>query len=233
MAKPRVVAFFIKEFKEVIPPTLFFLVGFNVIVLTTQLLLNDYLTGYFTGLANFILATTAALVVGKAVLVANHMPFLRRYDTAPLIQPILFKTVAYCILVFLARFLEHLVRYFIDGGTFAGIPDYVAEHFSWNRFFAVQIWIFVLFLIYTTFSELNELFGQGELYKILFKRRSSEIKLSRRQRMRSLVRLNDLTLAHGVDELRDPGSKPHAEMVQLLQDLATKKQDSPRRASAA
>lgn len=224
MAKPRVIAFIIKEFKELIPPTLFFMVGFNVIVLTTQLIVNDYLPDFFTGLANFILATTAALVVGKAVLVANHLSFLRRYDTAPLIEPILYKTVVYCVLVFLARVLERVIGYFVDGGTFAGIPAYLADHFSWDRFLAVQIWIFVLFLIYTAFNELNELFGQGELYKILFKRRSSEIKLSRRQRMRALVRLNDLTIAHGVAELRDPGSAAHAEMIGLLQGLATKDQ---------
>jgi hypothetical protein len=32
---------------------------------------------------------SAAKGLGKAVLVANQMPFLRRYDRAPLIQPIL------------------------------------------------------------------------------------------------------------------------------------------------
>jgi hypothetical protein len=222
MAKPRVIAFLIKEFRELIPPTLFFLVGFNVIVLTTQLILSGYLHDYFTGLANFMIATTSALVVGKAVLVANHMPLLRRYDTAPLIQPILYKTVVYCLLVFLVRLLERVIRYFAEGGTLAGIPDYVTAHFSWDRFTAVQIWIFVLFLIYTTFHELNELFGQGELYKILFKRRSSELKLSRRQRIRTLVRLNDLTIAHGVAELRDPKSAAHAELVGLLQSLVAK-----------
>lgn len=230
MAKRRVIAFIVREIKEIIPPTLFFMIGFNVIVLTTQLIVNDYLPNFFTGLANFILATTAALVVGKAVLVANALPLLRRYDTAPLIEPILYKTVVYCVLVLVARVLERLIEYFIHGGTFAGIPAYFAEHFSWDRFLAVQVWIFVLFLIYTTFHELNELFGEGELYKILFKRRSSEIKLGRRQRMRSLVRLNELTIAHGVDELRDPGSKAHAEMVRLLQDLSKKNRGSPQRA---
>jgi hypothetical protein len=230
MAKPRFVAFVLKEFREMIPPTLFFLVGFNVIVLTTQLLLAEYLAGYWMGLTNFLLATTAALVVGKSVLITNHMPFLRRYDTAPLFQPILFKTMVYWVIVFVVRFLEHLIRYLHDGGTFAGLSDYVSEHFSWQRFLAVQIWIFVLFLIYTTFSELNELFGQGELYKILFKRRSSEIKLSRRQRIRTLVRLDDLTQAHGMDELRNPASAAHAEMVALLQGLTSHHKGSTQRA---
>ena len=42
MARSRVAAFAIKEFKELIPPTLFFAVSFNIIVLTTQLILDDY-----------------------------------------------------------------------------------------------------------------------------------------------------------------------------------------------
>jgi hypothetical protein len=218
MAMPRFLAFVIKEFKEFIPPALFFLVGFNLIVITTQLILAEYLIH----LANFMLATTAALVVGKVVLVANHMKLMRRYDTAPLIQPILYKTLVYWAVVFLVRFTEHLIDYAIGGGTLAGMPDYVAEHFSWQRFAAVQIWIFVLFLLYTTFTELNELFGEGELYKILFKRRSSELKLTRRQRIRTLVRLNDLVTAHGVAELRNPATAAHAEMVGLIQKLALK-----------
>ena len=93
MKTPRFIAFLAKEVREVIPPTLFFLVGFNVIVVTTQLLIAGLFAGYWFGLANFMVATMSALVVGKAVLVANHMALLRRYDTAPLIRPILFKTV--------------------------------------------------------------------------------------------------------------------------------------------
>ena len=69
----------IKEFKEIIPPTLFFAGGFGIIVLTTQLILDDY----FIQFANFLAATAAALVVGKAVLLANALPFLRRFDRHP------------------------------------------------------------------------------------------------------------------------------------------------------
>lgn len=39
-------------------------------------------------------------MAGKAVLVAEKMPFMRRFDGAPLIQPILFKTVVYWAFVF-------------------------------------------------------------------------------------------------------------------------------------
>jgi hypothetical protein len=175
MARSRVFAFVIKEFKEIIPPTLFFAVGFNIIVLTTQLILDDY----FVRLAGFLVATGAALVVGKAVLVANALPLLRRFDQGPLIRPIMFKTMVYFAVVFVVRFLEKVLEYVFSGGTLAGIPQYVTEHFTWHRFAAIQIWIFVLFLIYVTATELNTLFGDGELIKILFTGRSSNLKLTR------------------------------------------------------
>jgi hypothetical protein len=177
MSKSRVLAFIIREFKEMIPPTLFFAVGFNLIVLTTQLVLDDYSLRFL----NFMVATTAALVVGKSVLIANALPFLRRFDGAPLIQPILFKTFVYFVIVFLVRFLEKIIEYLVGGGTLAGIPEYMNEHFTWHRFAAIQVWIFVLFLIYITAAELSSLFGDGEIVRALFTRRSSELKLAHKE----------------------------------------------------
>ncbi len=170
MTRSRALGFVIKEFREIIPPTLFFGVGFSIIYLTTQLILDDYLVR----LASFMVVIGAALVVGKAVLLANALPIARRFEGAPLIQPVLFKTTLFFLVVFLVRFLEKLFEYWVGGGTISGIPDYVASHFSWHRFAAIQIWIFVLFLIYTSIAELNATLGEGELFKIIFTRRTAE-----------------------------------------------------------
>ena len=172
MPKSRLLTFLIKELQEVVPPTVFFAIGFNLVVLTTDLILADYLVSF----ASFMVATITALVVGKAVLLANAMPFLRRFDTAPMIQPILFKTVVYWAVVFMVRFLEKLVEYLFAGGSLRAIPEYVASHFTWHRFAAIQIWIFVLFLIYTSIEELNARLGDGELMKMFFTRRSPVVK---------------------------------------------------------
>ena len=94
----RIGARLLHEAREALVPTLFFFIGFNFIVLTTNLLVAQYLVA----VSNFTLATMAALVVGKAVLVANKISLLRRYDRAPLIQPILYKTAFYWVVVFLA-----------------------------------------------------------------------------------------------------------------------------------
>jgi hypothetical protein len=65
----------------------------------------------------------------------------------------------------------------MDGGSLAGLPDYLTTHYTWHRFIAVQLWILVLFLIYTFVTELSHLLGDGELRRILFTWRSSTFKL--------------------------------------------------------
>ena len=106
-----------------------------------------------------------------------------RYDRAPLIRPILFKAACYWAVMFVARLLEHWNRFWL------------IEHHplgnscrKWLRcstgivFVAIQLRIFVLFLIYETATELNHLFGEGELWHLLVPSRPSELPLNRRQR---------------------------------------------------
>ena len=206
----------LQEAKRAIAPALFFAIGFNLLVFTTNLLLHDY----HVKVSSFLLATGGALVVAKAVLIADALPFFHRFDTAPLIQPVLFKSIVYFLVVCLARIVEQLLEYLGHGGTLGAIPDYATKLFSWNRFVAIQLWVFVLFIIYTFISELNTLFGDGELSQVLFKRRSSSLKLTRRQRIRTLAKLGQLADAHTVSELRDPATAAHAEMIGLVHGLA-------------
>jgi len=206
------------EVREALPPTIFFFVGFNFIVLTTNLLVAQYLVA----VSNFMLATMAALVVGKAVLVANKIPFLRRYDRAPLIQPILFKTAFYWVIVFFARLLERFVHFLVEGNSPGDFGSYLITTFSWHRFSAISLWICVLFLIYVTVSEFSHLFGPGELRRLFFTSRPSELQLNRRQRIRGLLRLSRLMDAHSIDEFRDPTNPAHGRLIDILQPLARK-----------
>jgi hypothetical protein len=209
-----------------LPPTIFFFIGFNLIVLTTNLILADY----SLAIGNFMLATAAALVVGKSVLVANAMAMLRRYDRAPLIQPILFKTVFYWAIVFIARLLKHFIRFWlVEHHPVSEFLPHMAATFSWHHFAAVQIWILVLFLIYVTATEFNHLFGDGEFGRILFTHRSSELRLNRRQRIRELVRLSKLADTHSLADFRDPASDAHNQLIDIVRRLA----QEPRMPSAA
>jgi hypothetical protein len=213
----RIASRLLHEAREALPPTIFFFIGFNFIVLTTNLLVAQYLVA----VSNFMLATVAALVVGKAVLVANKMPLLRRYDRAPLIQPILYKTAFYWVIVFLARLLERFVHFsVIEGNPPGDFLPYLITTFSWRRFLAISLWILVLFLIYVTVSELSHLFGPGELRRLFFTSRPSELQLNRRQRIRELLQLSRLMDSHPAGELRDPASPAHGQLIDILQRLA-------------
>ena len=102
------------------------------------------------------------------MLVANATPFLRRYDIMPLAWTIFYKAAVYCVFVFAARVVELIVEGWLGGTPFAE----VLARFSWHRFLAIQIWLFVLFLVYVTFNELTQLFGEGELHQLLTDRAS-------------------------------------------------------------
>jgi len=215
---PRAVGTWIlRELRGALPPTIFFFVGFNFIVLTTNLLVAHYAVA----VSSFMLATLGALVVGKAAMTANAMPFFKLFDRAPLIQPILFKTAIYWVAVFFARLGERFVHFSIVEGHHPGdFAAYLISDFSWQRFTAVSLWILVLFLIYVTASEFSQLLGPAEMRRLLFSHRPSELQLNRRQRARELMRLNRLADDHEIGEFRDPGSAAHHRLVEIIEHLA-------------
>ena len=86
---------FLHAVRHVVPPTIYFFIAFNLIAFTTNLMIRDY---WFHA-ASFIVASTTALIVGKAVLVADKIRLIDRFRGAPLIQPILYKTVFYSVIV--------------------------------------------------------------------------------------------------------------------------------------
>jgi hypothetical protein len=205
------------QVKHTLPPAIFFFVGFNLILLTKRLILEEHGIEF----SGFFAATVAALLVGKAVLITDKLSFMRRFDGAPLIRPILFKSFIYWVCVLIVRLAERLVHFVADGGAITEFSAYLVEHFSWARFLSIQIWLMVLLLVYVTLHELNVLFGDGELYRLFFLWRSSKAKLTRRQRIRLLTRLNRLTETNPIAAFSEPGSPAHAELVQILRQLAS------------
>jgi hypothetical protein len=212
----RALAWCVGEMTHVLPPTLFFFSGFTLLSWTKRLLLQEQHIEF----SGFLVATTAALVVGKAVLVTDHMPCMRRFEGAPLLQPILFKAAIYSACVFLVRIGEGLLHFLHGGGALVDFPQHLIDRFSWPHFLTIQVWLMVLFLVYVTIHELNGLFGDGELYRLFFRWRSSQAKLTRRLRIRLLTRLSRLTEANTIEAFSDPRSRAHTELVEIIRALA-------------
>jgi hypothetical protein len=202
-------------FRHLLPPTTYFFVAFNLIVFTTNLLAHDY----WFNLGGFMLASTTALVVGKVVLVVDKVRIIDKFRGAPLIQPILYKTVFYSLVVLVARFLEKLVDVAFDAHSLEQIYRMMLDDFTWHRFVAVQVWIFVCFLIYVTASELNALVGDGQLRRLFFHHRSSEYGLTRRQHIRALTEISRLARDTPRDRLLDPSTPQGSRLAELIDRL--------------
>jgi hypothetical protein len=152
------------EMKLLLPPTIYFFCAFNLIVLTTNLLTRSY----FLALTNFLTVTALALLVGKAVLVADKFRAIHRFQNAPLIKPILYKTLFYGVVVMLFRVAEQLIHFSFDNDGFRVAFNEAVEAFTWRRFAAIQIWLFTCFLIYVTVLELSKALGPGKLNRLMF-----------------------------------------------------------------
>ena len=129
----RAATWWLAQMKHALPPTIFFFVGFNLILWTKRLILQEHgieFSGFFTALV-------AALLVGKAVLVTDNLPFMRRFDGAPMIQPILFKSAIYWLCVLIVRLAEELVHFVAAGGAIAEFGDHFAGQFPLARFLSI------------------------------------------------------------------------------------------------
>jgi len=201
--------------RHVIPPTLFFLVAFNLIVFTTNLLVHDY----WFKLSSFLLATTTALIVGKAVLVANNIKLIDRFRGAPLIQPIVYKTIFYTLVVLVVRLAERFIHLAIDDRGFGAAFEAAVHDFTWRHFTAVQIWIFTCFLIYVTATEITALLGEGQMSRLFFRHRSDQHRLTRRQHVRALMELSRLAETTPREQLLDAATPQGQRLVTIVDAL--------------
>ncbi len=173
VAAQKVFEFVKHELLQVLPPTIFFLCTFNIVALTTSMVLEQF----EIHVSAHAVATMLALLVGKVVLVVNKMPLLRKLDGRPLLYPILFKAAIYSVFVLLLRLFEHWIPGLIETGSIAGATGHLIVGVAWRLFWMGQIWIFVLFVVYTTAAEFIALFGftSGQLLRAFFHQHPSNM----------------------------------------------------------
>jgi hypothetical protein len=159
--------FLVHEIRLLLPPIVFFFFAFNLIALTANLQTNRY----WFALSTFLTATTLALIVGKAVLVADKFRVMDHICNAPLILPILYRTVVYSVIVMIFRIVELLLHFAFAADGFTAALREAEAAFTWHRFAAIQIWLFVCFLIYVTASQVSAALGPGTLKQLMFQRR--------------------------------------------------------------
>jgi hypothetical protein len=201
---------------HLLPPTLYFFVTFNLIAATARLLIYD--RNWFDP-TSVVIASTTALVVAKVVLIVDRVRIIDKFRGAPLVLPILYKSIFYSLVVLVVRFTERVVDFAIDAGGFGAGFQILLAQFSWHRFIAVHIFIFLCFLVYVAATELNALIGDGQLFRLFFRHRSKGHRLTRRQHIRALMELSRLAENTPRERLIDPGTVEGGRLLALMDAL--------------
>ena len=153
-----------EELLAVLPPTIFFFVALHGIAFTRVLMAKG------TGIApsSTMASIVAALIFGKAVLIADMLPFINRYPEEPLIYNIAWKTAIYLLFAAVIHYLERLFDFSRQaGGIVAGNETLLAE-IVWPHFLAVQIILLVLIFMYCTTRELVRVIGREKVLRTFF-----------------------------------------------------------------
>jgi hypothetical protein len=152
------------EFYEVLPPAIFFLITFHIVVLDRALMLREY----GLRLSSVAAATVMALLVAKVVLIADKLPFINRFPEKPLIYNVVWKTAIYVVASLLLHYLEHVIPLWWHTGQFLQANEAMWREIVWPHFWAIQLWLTVLILVYCAARELIRIIGRERIVHIYF-----------------------------------------------------------------
>ena len=153
-----------EEFFKLLPPTIYFFVALHIVAFVRVLMLKG------TGIApsSSVSIAVAALILGKAVLLADMLPLINRFPHKPLIYNVAWKTVIYLLISAVLHYLERLIDFWRQtGGFVAGNQKLLAE-IVWPHFWAIQIILLVLIVMYCTMHELVRVIGKEKVLRIFF-----------------------------------------------------------------
>ena len=160
----KLLAFLKHEFLELLPPTIFFFLAFNVIWVTSALMLQQYGVDVWA----LTKAILGALIVGKVVLLSDKLPFIDKFPDKPLIYNVGWKTAIYVTAALLFRYGELLVGSIGKYGGFVAANEHLWSETIWPRFWALHIWLVVLFLAYCSMRELIRVVGRDRVKQMFF-----------------------------------------------------------------
>ena len=153
-----------EEFFAILPPTIFFFIALHIIALIRVLMTKG---SHFEPISTVSIAV-GSLILGKAVLIADMLPWINRYPDKPLVYNVVWKTVMYLLAVSVIHYLERLIDFARHaGGIIAGNEKMLAQ-MVWPHFWAVEILLLVLILMYCTARELVRVIGREKALRLFF-----------------------------------------------------------------
>ena len=153
-----------EEFFAILPPTIFFFVALHIVAFIRVLMTEG---SHFEPISTISIAI-GSLILGKAVVIADMLPVINRYPDKPLAYNVVWKTVMYLLAASIIHYLERLIDFARHaGGIIAGNEKMLAK-MVWPHFWAVEILLLMLILMYCTARELVRVIGKEKALRLFF-----------------------------------------------------------------
>lgn len=153
-----------EETLHVLPAIIYFFIAFSLIELTFGRMLEH--AGIHP--VAFLETLVASLVIGKILMVVDHLPVAKIASDKPIIYKALVKTAIYSFACFALRSGEHMIRHYSKHGSWSAAWNHATTGEAWQLFVTIQVWYFLLFFIFVSASELINRIGQKEFNRMYF-----------------------------------------------------------------
>lgn len=128
-----------------------------------RLILGEYGIPYIS----YGFALINALILSKVILLGQDLKLGEKYEDKPLFIPTLYKTLVFCVFVFVFVVIEHFIEGAIHGHPFEKVYDeFISKGI--NEILAKILVLFFVFIIFFGILELGRVLGMDKLWELFF-----------------------------------------------------------------
>lgn len=153
-----------EEVRKILAVAIFFSVAFCLIVLADRLLMR----GSGIEIAGYARAIVGGLIVAKVLLIVDLLPLVHAFPGKPLVHNIVWKSTIYVAASIVYRYLEPLVKFLFKGAGLAAAHHGAIGELAQPRFWAIEIWLAMLLVVFVTMRELTRVVGNNTMKLIFF-----------------------------------------------------------------
>lgn len=147
-----------------LPIVLFFFIAFSLVDLAMLVRFKTVLDISYS----FMVIVVSSLIMAKVVLLSDCLSLINRFSKKPLIYSVFWKTFIYTVCSFGVRFLERFVPALCNEHSAYAAFEKVILVFTDIQFWASEIWLAILLLIFVASRELIRAIGSDKILKLFF-----------------------------------------------------------------
>lgn len=149
---------------HVIPAIIYFFIAFSLINITIGLMLDLHHYPFYP----YFKIIIGAIIVGKLLLIVDSFSFINLFPNKPMIWNILWRMLIYNSVAILFRTSDLFFRLLYNFHGFTDLIRQLELTFLKDTFWAVQMWVFMVFLGYIIFTEFSRVLGSHKMKEMIF-----------------------------------------------------------------